>query len=120
VVLCAWSVVGQQLPAMLPTLPTSLCTHCWAPKKGEECRSEGDGALEQVAWRGCGVSFSGDIPDPPGCGPGSLLYVTLLQQAFGLGDPQRCLPTPAMLGFCETWPHRALLRRLPAGPTLGG
>ena len=39
--------------------------------------SEGHGALEQVAQGGCGVSFSGDIQDPPGCGP--------LQPA--LGDP---------------------------------
>ena len=31
--------------------------------------SEGDGALAQAAQGGCGVSFSGDIPDPPGCGP---------------------------------------------------
>jgi len=30
---------------------------------------EGDGALEQAAHGGCGVSFSGDIPDPPGQGP---------------------------------------------------
>ena len=39
--------------------------------------SEGYGALEQAAQGGCGVSFSGDIPDPPGQGP--------LQPA--IGDP---------------------------------
>jgi len=39
--------------------------------------SEGDGALAQAAQRVCGVSFSGDIPDPPGRCP--------VQPA--LGDP---------------------------------
>jgi len=32
----------------------------------------------------------------------SLLWVTLLRQGVGLGDPQRSLPTPVMLGFCDS------------------
>jgi len=35
----------------------------------ELLHSGGDGALEQGAQGGCGVSFSGDIQDPPGHGP---------------------------------------------------
>ena len=58
--------------------------------------SEGDGALAQAAQGGCRVSFSGDIQVL--C---SLLWVTLLGQGVGLGDPQRSLPTPTMLGFCK-------------------
>ena len=50
-----------------------------APAEPEEelLPSEGDGALAQAAQGGCGVSFSGDIPAPPGQGP--------LQPA--VGDP---------------------------------
>jgi len=58
----------------------------WAQTEAEEVPaepeeellpSEGDGALAQAAQEGCGVSFSGDIPDPSGQGP--------VQPA--LGDP---------------------------------
>jgi len=41
------------------------------PSEDEEelLPSEGDGALVEVAQGGCGVSFFGDIQDPPGQGP---------------------------------------------------
>ena len=32
----------------------------------------------------------------------SLLWVTLLRQGVGLGDPQRSLPAPAILSFCDS------------------
>ena len=37
--------------------------------KEELLSSESDGALEQVALRGCGVSSCGDIQNSPGQGP---------------------------------------------------
>ena len=57
-----------------------------------------DGALEQAVQGGCGVSFSGDIQDPPGQGP---LQPTVGEPCFGRGvgldDAQRSLPTPTIL-----------------------
>jgi len=45
----AWEVLPEQEEELLP--------------------SEGDGALEQVAQRGCGVSFAEDAQNLPGQGP---------------------------------------------------
>ena len=36
-----------------------------------------DRLLKQVTLRGCGVSFCGDIQDPPGCLPGRAVVVYL-------------------------------------------
>jgi len=60
---------GQQAQTAAEEVP--------AEHEEELLPSEGDGALEQAAQRGCGVSFFGDIQDPPGQGP--------VQPA--LGDP---------------------------------
>ena len=66
--------------------------------------SEGDGALEQAAQGGCGVSFSGDIPDPPGQGPVQpAVGDPTLAGVLDFHDPQRSLPTPNILWFCKEW-----------------
>ena len=66
----------------------------------QHLHSEIDGALQQAAQGGCGVSFSGDIQDPPGQGP--------VQPA--VGDPASAggwtrwpteVPSNPILWFCD-------------------
>ena len=45
----------------------------------------------------------------------SLLWVTLLGQRVGLGDPQRSLPTPTILWFCELDGVRSISIHKPKG-----
>ena len=84
-----------------------------APAEHEEelLPSEGDGALAQFA-REVVESPSLEIfqtrLDVVLC---SLLWVTLLGQGVGLGDPQRSLPTPTMLWFCGYAPLSRLVLR---------
>ena len=74
-----WQDKGQRAQTEAEEVP---------PEHEEELLpSEGDGALDQAAQGGCGVSFSGDIQDPPGQGP--------VQPA--LGDP-------AWAGGWAGWP----------------
>ena len=50
------------------TRPLGEAQEVPAEPEEELLPSEGDGALAQAAQGGCGVSFSGDIPAPPGRG----------------------------------------------------
>jgi len=58
---------------------------------------KGDRTLEQVALRGCGISFYGDIQDSSGCLPVQPIVGNLLFQGAGLDDLLRFLPTAAIL-----------------------
>lgn len=54
-------------------------------------------ALEQIAQRGCGVSFSGDTQNQHRCHPAQRALGDPAQQGFGLDNLQRSLPISAIL-----------------------
>ena len=58
---------------------------------------EGDGALKQSAQWGCGVSFSGDVQDLPGCPSVQPAVGSLLCRRVGLHDLWRSLQAPTIL-----------------------
>ena len=76
-------------------VPTVLCWQTEVSGIEEELLPcEGDGALAQAAQGGCGVSFSGDTPAPP-----------------GRGAVQPALGDPAWAGGWAGWPTQG-----PANP----
>jgi len=88
-----------------------------APSEHEEelLPCEGDGALEQAAQGGCGVSFSGDIQDPPGQGPvwpalGDPSLAGVLDQMTHRGPFQP-------LWFCDSVTGARLLQWISANET---
>ena len=70
--------------------------YAYSEHKEELLPAEGDGALEQAAQGGCGVSFSGDIQNSPGQGP--------VQPAVG---------DPASAGGLDWMTHRGPFQPLP-------
>ena len=83
------------------------CWWTWTQKvpykhKEEFIFCEGDRALKQAAQRGCGISFSGDIQNLPGCFSAKPTIGNLLYQGVGLDDLQRPLPTPMIPWFYDT------------------
>ena len=62
---------GLVLPHMLDSHPLDIYASTRSPLSShvEELYGKGDRALEQVAQRGSGVSFYGDLQDPSGCLP---------------------------------------------------
>ena len=72
-----------------------------AEHEEELLHSDGDGALQQAAQRGCGVSFSGDIQNLWMRSCATCSRWPCFGRVFGLDDPQRSLPTPTILWFCN-------------------
>ena len=69
---------------------------------------EGDGALEQAAQGGCGVSFSGDVQDPPGQGPVQPTVGDPASAGVWTGWPTEVPSNPyhaVMLWFCNHTQH---------------
>lgn len=63
---------------------------------------DGGQILEGVAQIGCGVSITGDTPNPTGYGPGKVaLADAALSERFGLDYLQRCLPASINLWCCD-------------------
>lgn len=50
--------------------------------------------LKHVAWRGCGVSFCGNIQDMPGNPPDPAIVGNLLSREVGVDDLQRVPSKP--------------------------
>ena len=70
-----------------------------------ERKNGSDGAPEQVAQRGGGVSFCGDIQDLTGHLPvRPVSRVLALARRAGLSDLLRSLPTPVILWLCDMQP----------------
>ena len=90
-----WQDKGQRAQTEAEEVP--------AEDEKELLPSVAEGALEQAVQRGCGFSFSGDIQDLTGRGPvqPAVGDPAWTGRGVGLDDPQRSLPTPNILWFCD-------------------
>ena len=90
-----WQDEGQRAQTEAEEVPCE--------REEEFLHFENDRALEQVAQRGCRFSFSGGIQNPPWQGPvQSALDEPVFSGVVGPDDPQRSLPSPTILWFCDS------------------